>query len=159
MTDPHNEFFIEKEHLPVEVIMVTGEELRGSLFVQPSWRRPSIEFDVPVLLNLPDAYFPLLLADGTTRLIAKGHVVLIRGSSAESSGEGMGDPAPVAIRCSNGTVLRGKLMLTRVTSNVRVLDFLNRSAEEFILLHERGTIVLVNRRHVVLVQDESNGTN
>jgi hypothetical protein len=156
MTDPHNEFFIEKDQLPVEVILVTGEELRGALFVQQSWRRPSIEFDAPALLNLPDPYFPLQLSDGTTRLIAKGHVVLIRGHAGESR-DMVGDPAPVAIRCSNGVVARGKLMLTRVTSNVRVLDYLNRAADEFIALHEGETVVLVNRRHVVLVQDEANG--
>jgi hypothetical protein len=158
MTEPHNEYFIEKEQLPVDLVLVTGEELSGALFVQPSWRRPSIEFDAPVLLNLPDSYFPLQLSDGGTRLIAKGHVVLMRGSTSETNGETLGDPAPVVIRCTNGIVVHGKLMLTRVSSNVRVLDFLNRSAEEFIQLHEGRTTVLVNRRHVVLVQDESNGT-
>jgi hypothetical protein len=40
---------------------------------------------------------------------------------------------------------------------MRVLDYLNRSAEQFILLHEHGGSVLVNRRHIVLVHDESDG--
>lgn len=157
MSEPHNEFFIEKEQLPVEVVLVTGEELRGCLFVQPTWRRPSIEFDAPVLLNLPDSYFPLQLSDGTTRLLAKGHVVLLRGNTSEDDAEPMGEPAPVVVRCSNGVVVHGNLMLMRVTASVRVLDYLNRSAEEFILLHQGSRAVLVNRRHVVLVQDESNG--
>ena len=157
MSEPHNEYFIEKETLPVEVVLVTGEEFRGCLFVQPTWRRPSIEFDAPALLNLPDSYFPLQLSDGTTRLIAKGHVVLMRGNTAEADGEPMGDPAPVVVRCTNGLVVHGNLMLIRVTSNERVLDYLNRSAEDFILLLQGSRAVLVNRRHVVLVQDESNG--
>lgn len=157
MSEPHNEYFIEKETLPVEVVLVTGEELRGCLFVQPSWRRPSIEFDALVLLNQPDSYFPLQLSDGTTRLIAKCHVVVMRGSTAEADSEPMGEPAPVVVRCTNGLVVHGNLMLMRVTSSVRVLDYLNRSAEEFILLHQGSRAVLVNRRHVVLVQDESNG--
>jgi hypothetical protein len=157
MSEPHNEFFIEKETLPVEVVLVTGEELRGSLFVQPGWRRPSIEFDAPALLNLPESYFPLQLFDGTTRLIAKGHVVLMRGSTSEDDGEPMGEPAPVVVRCTNGVVVHGNLMIMRVTSSVRVLDYLNRSPDEFILLHQGSSAVLVNRRHVVLVQDESDG--
>ena len=66
MTQTHNEFFIEKEQLPVTITMVTGEELCGSLFIQPTWRRPSIQFDAPVLLHLPDAFFPLQLANGRT---------------------------------------------------------------------------------------------
>lgn len=159
MPQTHNEYFIEKEQLPVEITMVTGEELNGSLFVQPTWRRPSIEFDAPVLLNLPDAYLPLQLANGKTRLIAKAHLVLMRGSNAETPHaiEELGDPAPVVMRCSNGVIVRGKLMIARITSNTRVLDYLNRSAEEFILLHERDGAVLVNRRHIVVVHDESDG--
>ena len=157
MSQTHNEYFIEKEQLPVEVTMVTGEELTGSLFVQPTWRRPSIEFDAPVLLNLPDAYVPLQLANGKTRLIAKAHLVLLRGNGAESANgvEELGEPAPVVMRCSNGIIVRGSLMIARITSNTRVLDYLNRSAEEFILLHESDGVVLVNRNHIVLVHDES----
>ena len=159
MTESRNEFFIEKERLPVEVTLVTGEVLCGSLFVQPTWRRPSIEFDAPVLLNLPESYFPLQLPDGAARLIAKGNVVLIRGKSTEpeSEMEPLVDPAPVVMRCSNGVTVHGELMIARVTSNMRVLDYLNRSAEQFILLHEHNGSVLVNRRHVVLVHDGSDG--
>lgn len=159
MTQAHNEYFIEKEQLPVEITMVTGEELRGALFVQPTWRRPSIEFDAPVLLNLPEAYFPLLLPGGETRLVAKNHVVLMRGSAAESEGgmESLGDPAQVVFQCSNDITVRGEMMIARVTSNMRVLDYLNRSSEEFILLHEADGAVLVNRRHIVLIRDETDG--
>jgi hypothetical protein len=159
MAISHNEYFIEKEQLPVEVVLVTGEELHGALFVQPTWRRPSIEFDAPVLLNLPDKYFPVQLPNGTSRLVAKRHVVLIRGrGGADERAEEMGDPAPVVVKCSNGDAVQGTIMITRVTSNSRVLDFLNHTAEEFILLHEGDGTVLINRRHIVLVHDESDGT-
>ena len=153
----HNEYFIEKEQLPVEVTMVTGEELSGALFVQPTWRRPSIEFDATVLLNLPDAYVPLQLANGKTRLIAKAHLVLLRGTSTESFKEAdeLGDPAAVVMRCTNGVIVRGNLMIARISSATRVLDYLNRSAEEFILLHESDGPVLVNRHHIVVVHDDS----
>ena len=159
MTQAQNEYFIEKEQLPVRITMVTGEELDGSLFVQRTWRRPSIEFDAPVLLNLPDAYFPLQLANGKARLIAKAQVVLMRGNTIEPDNgmEELGDPAAVVIRCTNGVVINGELRIARVTSNMRVLDFLNRSAEEFILLHQENTAILVNRRHIVIVHDESDG--
>ena len=158
MTQTQSEFFIEKEQLPVTVTMVTGEELHGSLFVQPTWRRPSIEFDALVLLNLPDAYIPLQLSNGKTRLIAKAHLVLMRGSRTDGDASGLdevGEPAAVIMRCSNGVIVRGDLMIARVTSDTRVLDYLNHSAEEFILLHEPNGAVLVNRQHVVVVHDES----
>jgi hypothetical protein len=158
MTQTHNEFFIEKDQLPVAITLVTGEELTGSLFVQPTWRRPSIEFDAPVLLNQPDAYIPLQLGNGKARLIAKAQIVLMRGGGAEHHdmpADELGDPAPVVLRCSNGTIVRGELMIARITSNTRVLDYLNHSLEEFILLHEPHSAVLVNRRHIAVVHDES----
>ena len=156
MTEPENEFLVPKEHLPVGITLVTGEELSGSLFVQPTWRSPSLEFDATFLLNLPDAYFPLLLPDGKMRLVAKGQLVLMRGAATAAEESIPGDPAPVTIRCSNGTEVRGNLIVARIQSNTRVLDFLNRTPDEFILLHEGSGTVLVNRRHVVLVTDESN---
>jgi hypothetical protein len=69
--------------------------------------------------------------------------------------EELGDPAAVVMRCSNGVIVRGNLMIARVTSNMRVLDYLNRTAEEFILLHATDGAVLVNRRHIAVVHDES----
>ena len=159
MTQTHNEYFIEKEQLPVDLTMVTGEELSGALFVQPTWRRPSIEFDAPVLLHLPDAFFPLVVGNGRARLIAKSQVVLMRGerSGIDDDSEALGEPASVVIRCSSGVIVRGSLRIARLKSNTRVLDYLNRSTEEFILLHERDGAVLVNRRHIVIVHDESDG--
>ena len=162
MTQTHNEFFIEKEQLPVEVTMVTGEEFTGSLFVQPTWRRPSIEYDAPALLHLPDGYLPLQLPNGRTRLLSKAQIIAMRGRSSvqtteRENGE-FGEPAQVVIRCTNGTVVQGILMITRVTSNMRVLDYLNRSPDEFIPILEGDVTVLVNRRHIVLVHDEFDGT-
>jgi hypothetical protein len=159
MTQAHNEYFIEKEQIPVQVILVTGEELRGTLFVQPTWRRPSIGYDALVLLNLPDRYFPVQLPNGTSRLVAKRHAVSIRGRGMEEEplSHDVGDPAQVVVKCSNGDAFQGTLLITRVTSNGRALDFLNHSAEEFIPLHEGDGTVLINRRHIVLVHDESYG--
>jgi hypothetical protein len=76
--------------------------------------------------------------------------------SDRENGE-MGEPAQVVIRCTNGAVVQGLLTITRVTSNMRVLDFLNRCAEEFIPINEGESTVLVNRRHMVLVHDEFDG--
>lgn len=159
MTQTHSDYFIEKELLPIALTLVTGEELRGSLFVQPSWRRPSIEIDALVLLNLPDAYFPIQLPDGTSRLVAKKHVVLLRGRTSEDAAgsDELGEPAQVVINCTNTDAVQGTLMFTRLTSQSRVLDFLNYASEEFMVLFESEGTVLINRRHVVLVHDETDG--
>lgn len=160
MHQTHNEYFIEKQQLPVTITMLTGEELSGSLFVQPTWRQPSIEFDAPALLNLPEPYFPIQFANGKTRLVAKAHVVLIRGDNpCETDDTVVGDPAEVAIRCTNGLMVQGLLRFARITSSTRVLDFLNREGEEFILIHDQSSCALINRRHIAVVHDLSDGAD
>jgi hypothetical protein len=159
MTHTHSEFFIEKQQLPVQVTMVNGEELTGSLFVQRTWRQPSVEFDASTLLNLPDPYFPLQLANGKARLIAKAHVIVMRGqSTVDGDDASLGDPAQVAIRCSNGLMVHGEMRIARITSDTRVLDFLNRPGEEFIVLHNEDSAMLINRHHIGVVHDQSDGT-
>lgn len=156
MNQTHNEYFIEKQQLPVTITMVTGEEFSGSLFVQHTWRQPSIEFDAPALLNLPEPYFPIQFANGKTRLVAKAHVVLMRGeNSPDANDASLGEPAQVAIRCTNGLMVQGFLRIARITSNTRVLDYLNHPAEEFILLHNETSAALINRRHIAIVHDQS----
>lgn len=159
MTQTHSEYFIEKSLLPVAVTLVTGEEVRGSLFVQPSWRQPSIEVDALVLLKHPDAYFPVQLPDGTSRLVAKRHVVLLRGRTSDEAvgSDELGEPAEVVIKCANAEAVQGTLMISKLTSNSRVLDFLNHASEEFMVLFENDGTALINRRHVVLVHDEADG--
>jgi hypothetical protein len=160
MTHTHSEYFIEKQQLPVTISLVTGEDLTGSLFVQHTWRQPSMEVDAPALLNLPEAYFPLQLANGKTRLIAKAHVVVMRGERSEDGDDAtLGDPAEVVIRCSNGLIIQGSFRIARISSSTRVLDYLNRPAEEFMLVHNEESAMLVNRRHIAVVHDNSDGTD
>lgn len=155
MTQTQSEYFIEKQQLPVQIVLASGEELRGHLFVPPTWRQPTLEIDAPALLNTPDAFVPMQLDDGSARLVAKVHMVIIRGRAADH--EVIGEPARVSIRCTNGHAASGQLMIAAVAPNMRVLDFLNHTADEFITLHEPGTTVLVNRRHIMVVLDETDG--
>lgn len=158
MTHTHSEYFIEKQQLPVTISMDTGEDLSGSVFVQRTWREPSIEFDAPALLNGNDAYFPLQLANGKTRLIAKAHVVVMRGESTGEFDTSLGEPVQVAIRCSHGLLVQGELRFARLTTGTRVLDFLNHPSEEFIVVLGEDSTMLVNRRHIAVVHDLSDGT-
>jgi hypothetical protein len=74
----HNEYFIEKRRLPVEVELVSGEHVGGDLFIQASWRGPSLLEDAPEFMNASEAFFPIQLADGSTRLLAKEHVSVLK---------------------------------------------------------------------------------
>ncbi|NUQ12042.1 MAG: hypothetical protein HUU26_06915 [Gemmatimonadaceae bacterium] len=159
MNPIHKEYFIEKDRLPVTVALADGEPVDGLLFVQPGWRKPSVELDAPSILRLADPFFPLQLGDGSTRLVAKAQVVVLRGAPADDGvvPDGSGDVCPVQVWCRNGHVVRGRLIITRFGPNTRVLDFLNHDNDEFLIVHEDGATALVNRRHITMVRDDSDG--
>lgn len=157
MNPIHSEYVIEKEQLPVDLVLADGEGLHGLLFVPPSWRRPSVEFDAPSILRLSDPFFPIQLPDGGTRLVAKSQVMLMRGEAGDPAGseDETGDREPVVIWCRHGAVVQGRLLVTRRAPNTRVLDFLNHDVDEFLTVYEERTTVLVNRRHITMVRDDS----
>lgn len=156
-----NEYFIEKRRLPVEIELVTGERVAGDLFIQASWRGPSVLEDAPEFMNSGDAFFPLQLADGSTRLLSKRHVTVLRcpASEARMPSETIGDPASVSLELRNGSVITGTLMIEALAPNARVLDYLNRSTESFVTLFDDSGDVLVSREQIVSVVNLDDGAD
>lgn len=156
-----NEYFIEKRRLPVEIELVTGETVAGDLFIQASWRGPSVMEDAPEFMNSSEAFFPLQLPDQSTRLLAKRHVQVVRSSSGEDrvGNDTIGDPASVRLELRNGSVVMGTMMIEALAPNARVLDFLNRSTEHFVTLFDPSGDILVNREQIVSVVNLDDGAD
>jgi hypothetical protein len=157
----HNEYFIEKRRLPVEVELVSGEHVGGDLFIQASWRGPSVLEDAPEFMNASEPFFPLQLANGSTRLLAKEHVSLVKAPPTEDAdGAAMyGVPASVTMELRNGSNVTGTLIIEALAPNMRLLDYLNRVTDPFITLHDPAGMLLVNRHHVVSVTILFDGTD
>jgi hypothetical protein len=157
----NNEFFIEKRRLPVEVELVSGERLGGDLFIQSSWRGPSILEDAPEYMNANEPFFPLQLADGSTRLIARRHVLVLKAPPPdyERNEEQLGDPVTVSIQMSNGSTIRGTLFVEAMSPRARVLDYLNRVHDAFLILHDSSGDLVVNRSHIISLVEERDGTD
>jgi hypothetical protein len=156
-----NEYFIEKRRMPVEVDLVSGEHVGGDLFIQASWRGPSLLEDAPEFMNAPEPFFPLQLTDGSTRLLAKEHVSLLKAPPPEEADDMAlyGIPAPVSMALRNGSKVSGTLIIEALAPNMRLLDYLNRATEPFITLRDPAGTLLVNRHHVVSVTNLSDGSD
>jgi hypothetical protein len=153
-----NDFHIEKARLPVEVVTTSGDRLTGELFVQATARNHSGHEQAPDLLNAPEPFFPLATSSGRVLLCAKAHVREVH-MAREDDHDGqalvIGTPAEVAIELAGGTRLRGTMVIELETARQRALDYLNRLHQRFIQLTTAHGAVLVNREHIVHVEQLS----
>lgn len=150
-----NEYFVEKRRFPVELEFATGERCGGHLFIQASWRGPSVQEDIPEYLNSADPFFPLELADGSTRLVARHHVALLRTSAPDPDRDDarLGEPTPVRVAMRTGTQVDGIVYIEVRPPYLRLLDHLNGLSDPFITLHNASGDVIVNRAHVLYVTE------
>lgn len=152
------DFRITKVRLPVSLIMLGGEELGGEMFVQSVSATGHGREEIPDILNNEEPFFPLARAGGTL-LVAKDQVreVVISGDQfADSFLATAARAEPVELTLTDGSVRTGKVYLEMPTARPRLLDFLNRYAQRFVMLYAAGGVCLVNRtliEHVRPVED------
>jgi hypothetical protein len=150
-----NDYRIEKERLTVVLTMASGERLAGDLFVQSSPRNRYGREDACDIANSAEPYFPLLADGGGTVLVSKDNVRDIA-MSADADTEGawdFGDPTTIEVTVLGGVVHTGVIHVDAVNGRSRVLDFLNRLHDRFLLLRRAEGGMLVNRRFIERVRD------
>ncbi len=149
-----SEFYIEKSQMPVSATLIGGEQVSGSIYLQASARGFSSLEDAPEFMNGPESFFPLRIENGSLRLLAKNHVMSMHaaGESATERAWRFGDPIEVSVVMSGGTRHTGQLVIERFAAHTRVLDFLNRISDAFIVLQREDGILLLNREHIAYVQ-------
>ncbi|MGQ0647325.1 MAG: hypothetical protein ACT4P7_07110 [Gemmatimonadaceae bacterium] len=152
-----NDFHIEKSRLPVVVVTTSGDRVTGDLFVQASARNPNRLEEAPEVLNSAEPFFPLATLSGRVLLCAKAHVRELHVPREETSDEqwGIGTRAEVAIEVAGGTLFKGTIIIEQETARQRVLDYLNRLTQRFVQLFTAQGVVLINREHVVHVEQVS----
>ena len=149
-----NDFHIEKVRLPVVVVMTAGERISGDLFAQVNPRLASGHEEVPGLLNGPEEYFPLGTASGRALLCAKSRVVEVHFTinGVDATAWTVGTPIEVSIGLSDGRTQSGTLLVELESRAQRLLDFLNRMPTRFLPVHTSNDVVLINRDHIVHVE-------
>jgi hypothetical protein len=152
-SDSANRYRIETTRKAVILTMLTGEELRGNVFIHLSSYRPFELEDVSELFNADTPFFPLELATREVILVAKERVAEIAANRADT-GDSASDqnpsegPIPTAllqIILVGGEVRLGSIRLEMRPDRARVLDYLNALKSRFLTLYTSNEARLINR--------------
>jgi hypothetical protein len=140
------DFRIDKLRVPVSLIMLGGEELNGNMFVQSVSPNRTGREEIPDVLNGEEAFFPLA-QEGGTLLVAKDQVreVVVRGDFSSAFVQTNARRVPVELTLTDGAIRTGEVYLEMPEQRPRVLDFLNRYAQRFVVLYAAGGVCLINR--------------
>jgi hypothetical protein len=151
----NSDYRIEKDRQLVVLTTVGGSRIVGEMFVQAYARHRMGPEEPRDVINGDEPFFPLLLQDGSTLLIAKEHVMELEMEHdpvTDPENEMLARAANVELTLSGGATRSGAVFLEVPFDRPRLLDFMNRFTDRFISLHTEQGVSLVNRRLVELVR-------
>ena len=153
MPPTNNDYRIPKERLAAVVVTVGGERMTGELFVQASPRNRYGREEAADILNSAEPFFPMLTNSGDLYLLAKDRVREVESRDPTPVEDWqIGEPATIEVSLTGGAVHTGNVYLESVSGRTRVLDYLNRVGERFLLLYTSRGTVLLNRSFVERVR-------
>jgi hypothetical protein len=149
----NNDYRIEKDRLAAVVVTVGGERLTGELFVQASPRNRYGREEAADVLNSAEPFFPMLTNEGELFLIAKDRVREVESREPLPADQWqIGAPATINVWLTGGAMHTGNVYLESLSGRTRVLDYLNRVGERFLLLYTTHGTVLLNRSFIERVK-------
>jgi len=149
----NNDYRIPKDRLAAVVVTLGGERMTGELFVQASPRNRYGREEAADILNSAEPFFPLLTTNGELFLIAKDRVREVESAAPSPADEWqIGAPATIEVLVTGGTLHTGNVYLESLSGRTRVIDYLNRGGERFLLLYTAHGTVLLNRSFIERVR-------
>ena len=144
-----HEFRIEKDRCAVRLSLVSGETITGAMFVQHVGEGDPRRESARDVLNSPERFFPVETSAGETLLVAKDRVVEVLAELPDDDDEQLrrasARSALLDIVLSGGVVRSGVVLLELPTGQPRLLDYLNRLSDRFLVLYANDGTRLVNR--------------
>jgi len=149
----NNDYRIPKDRLAAVVVTLGGERMTGELFVQASPRNRYGREEAADILNSAEPFFPMLTNGGELFLIAKDRVREVESRDPLPTEDWqIGAPATIEVLVTGGAVHTGNVYLESLSGRTRVLDYLNRVGERFLLLYTSRGTVLLNRSFIERVR-------
>ena len=143
------------ERQPASVLLAEGVELHGDLHLQAHVAYREGPESPLEMLNRPDPFFVLSLADGGVVFISRDQVAVVscapRPAIADPDRMHAAKQATVEVVLWGGTQYRGWVTIELPPSRARTLDFLN-GAGRFFAVGTETENRFVNRSHVCLVR-------
>lgn len=146
MPELSSDYRIEKTRLPVSVTLMSGACVEGALYVQASGHHFGALEDAPEVLNNAEPFFPFALDSGGTTIVAKDNVrslTTTRRDVHDDAALGLATRVEVTLR--DGARLTGTVFVEPISGSSRILDFLNRHSERFVMLFRGDEVILLNR--------------
>ena len=147
--------WVATHRVPAAVMLAGGEVVIGDLHLQsrvPHRDGPESPID---LLNRPDPFFAVAVAEGGVAFFAKQRVAVVSCATSDLPGQ---DPqrASVSIHAEmdvriDGAEYRGRVAYELPPTRTRTFDFLNGPGQFFALM-TGSTTRFVNRAHVRIVR-------
>jgi hypothetical protein len=142
-----HEFRIEKDRCSVTLSLVSGETIAGAMFVQHADENDPRRETARDVLNSPERFFPIETTHGTL-LLAKDRVVDVLAELPDNGDElrrASARSARLDIMMCGGVVHSGLVLLELPAGQPRLLDFLNRLSDRFLVLYADEGTRLLNR--------------
>jgi hypothetical protein len=145
-----NLYRIETTRKAVILTMLSGEEVRGNVFIHFSSYRPFELEDVSELFNSEMPFFPLELENSEVVLVSKERVAELAADRSDDPSDlpPRDPPAPTSllqIVLVGGEVRLGSIQLDAPPDRARVLDYLNALTSRFLTLYTSNEARLINR--------------
>jgi hypothetical protein len=143
-----HEFRIEKDRCTVRLSLVSGETITGAMFLQHTDEGNPRRESARDVLNSTERFFPVETPDGETLLVAKDRVVEVVADFPDDDDElrrASARSALLDVVLSGGVVRSGTVLLEMPAGQPRLLDYLNRLSDRFLVLYETDGTRLLNR--------------
>ena len=153
MNNNNNDYRIQKDRLAAVVVTVGGDRITGELFVQASPRNRYGREEAADVLNSAEPFFPMLASTGEMFLVAKDRVREVESRDPVQVEEWqIGSVATIEVFLTGGATHSGNVYLESISGRTRVLDYLNRVGERFLLMYTTEGTVLLNRSFIERVR-------
>ena len=144
-----SDYIIEKANATVRLLTLSGERLGGVVFLQPYVQHRRGREEVVDLLNAFEPFFPVRCSDGAIRIIHKDRLVEVELDEVpleDDDRRSGAREAVVELTLGTGESYTACIHYEVPTARPRLLDWLNRLDQRFILVHAASGPRLVNWR-------------
>jgi hypothetical protein len=152
----HNtDYQIEKTRSPVVLMTTTGERVEGDVFLQSYVLHRHGPEEVSDLLNGPEPFLAVRGRDGVIRFLQKERIAeaeLLDPPSEDDARRLGAREACVELTRVTGESYTARIFYEVPTARPRLLDWLNRLEQRFILVHATAGPRLVNWRTLTVVR-------
>ena len=150
-----SDYRIEKERFSVKLFFSDGKVDEGNIYLSLQAANHEGRESVRDVLNQQDSFLPVNFPTRSTKLVNKRHLLMVSFPSNEEEGDlgAEAHPHEVILHLFNGVQIEGKFVFLLPPHSSRVKDYLSQT-ESFMELRKEGEIYLVNKKHIIFVEEK-----